>query len=324
LTRMLIAIGLLVVGPAFVTATSPTDGGSNGRSLLATREAQRTAAFVAARNAEIDASLAAYETRRSEEFAAARNAEIDASLAAYETRRSEEFAAARNAEIEISLANDEAQRSAIAFAEARNAEIEAAIAAYDSQRRTKLAKNRNAEIVSIAVYRALRRELETGSIDVDQKTTMQTPGPVSAQIAGADDCAAMADAARAIQFATATARVDEQYKPALDALAVIAKRCTGVSIEIHGHADASGPARANERLSERRAKSVAAYLIARGVDARRLVRIGHGEAAPIAPNDTPENRARNRRIEFTLKDDDSRSGPVGDSETPLLIPSGRS
>src|SRR3990170_2581541 len=192
---MLIAIGLLVVGPAFVTATSPTDGGSNGRSLLATREAQRTAAFVAARNAEIDASLAAYETRRSEEFAAARNAEIDASLAAYETRRSEEFAAARNAEIEISLANDEAQRSAIAFAEARNAEIEAAIAAYDSQRRTKLAKNRNAEIVSIAVYRALRRELETGSIDVDQKTTKQTPGPVSAQIAGADDCAAMADAA---------------------------------------------------------------------------------------------------------------------------------
>jgi outer membrane protein OmpA-like peptidoglycan-associated protein len=73
-------------------------------------------------------------------------------------------------------------------------------------------------------------------------------------------------------------------------------------IEIHGHTDASGSQKANQRLSERRARAVAGYLIDKGVDAGRLHPIAHGSTAPIAANDSSINRALNRRIEFTLTD----------------------
>ena len=71
-----------------------------------------------------------------------------------------------------------------------------------------------------------------------------------------------------------------------------------VEIEIRGYTDAVGSAATNLDLSQRRADSVMDYLINRGIDFNRLRAIGYGEANPIAPNDTPEGRAQNRRIEF--------------------------
>ena len=66
-----------------------------------------------------------------------------------------------------------------------------------------------------------------------------------------------------------------------------------------GHTDARGNDTNNLRLSEARAKSVLRYLVDRGVEEERLDARGYGEERPIAPNDTPANLARNRRIEFT-------------------------
>jgi OmpA-OmpF porin, OOP family len=72
-------------------------------------------------------------------------------------------------------------------------------------------------------------------------------------------------------------------------------------VEIEGHTDAEGLTERNKALSERRAQSVRAYLISAGVPEARLEAIGYGELRPIAPNDTAESRAINRRIEFTVK-----------------------
>jgi OOP family OmpA-OmpF porin len=105
-----------------------------------------------------------------------------------------------------------------------------------------------------------------------------------------------------VRFANSSIEIDEDAKPTLDELATLAERCPGSHIEIHGHTDASGSKQANLRLSERRAEVVAAYLVAAGIDTRRLEIIAHGAAHPILPNTTPEFRARNRRIEFTIKD----------------------
>ena len=72
------------------------------------------------------------------------------------------------------------------------------------------------------------------------------------------------------------------------------------SISLAGHTDATGPAAYNQGLSERRAKSVEAYLVSKGVDANLINAVGYGANQPIAPNDTRENRAKNRRVDITI------------------------
>ncbi len=69
-------------------------------------------------------------------------------------------------------------------------------------------------------------------------------------------------------------------------------------IEIRGHTDATGSAEANRALSQQRALAVRDALIRFGVAPSRITAIGYGEDYPIAPNDTPEGRARNRRVEL--------------------------
>jgi outer membrane protein OmpA-like peptidoglycan-associated protein len=71
-------------------------------------------------------------------------------------------------------------------------------------------------------------------------------------------------------------------------------------IRVEGHTDDRGAEKANLDLSQRRAQAVVAYLVRKGVAAARLEAAGFGEARPIAPNDTAENRGRNRRVEFVI------------------------
>ena len=73
-----------------------------------------------------------------------------------------------------------------------------------------------------------------------------------------------------------------------------------VDVSIGGHTDSDGSEENNLELSQARAESVMAYLIENGIDADRLTATGFGEGDPIASNDTPEGRAENRRIEFTI------------------------
>lgn len=71
-------------------------------------------------------------------------------------------------------------------------------------------------------------------------------------------------------------------------------------VQIDGHTDSTGPESYNQMLSEKRAKAIMEYLVNTvGVEASRLKAVGYGEARPGFPNDTKENRAQNRRVEFT-------------------------
>ncbi|MEM9613341.1 MAG: OmpA family protein [Actinomycetota bacterium] len=73
-----------------------------------------------------------------------------------------------------------------------------------------------------------------------------------------------------------------------------------VSLEIQGHTDAIGAASLNQRLGQRRADAVRAYLIEAGIDGDRLTAVGIGEVDPVASNDTEAGREANRRIEFVI------------------------
>ncbi|CRL48491.1 MULTISPECIES: OmpA family protein [Pseudomonas] len=73
-----------------------------------------------------------------------------------------------------------------------------------------------------------------------------------------------------------------------------------VSIKVVGHTDSVGSDAYNQMLSERRATSVAAYLMNQGLDPNKLTSEGKGESEPIADNATDEGRAKNRRVELHI------------------------
>ena len=71
-----------------------------------------------------------------------------------------------------------------------------------------------------------------------------------------------------------------------------------LNIEIQGYTDSTGEEDYNVQLSQRRAESVMSYLVSRGIDPDRLTAKGYGSVNPVASNDTPQGRAKNRRVEF--------------------------
>ncbi len=78
----------------------------------------------------------------------------------------------------------------------------------------------------------------------------------------------------------------------------IMKNHPDLKFSVEGHTDNTGNAASNQTLSEARAKAVCDKLQQMGIDATRLSAKGHGMNKPIDTNDTPEGRARNRRVEF--------------------------
>jgi outer membrane protein OmpA-like peptidoglycan-associated protein len=87
----------------------------------------------------------------------------------------------------------------------------------------------------------------------------------------------------------------------LDAVVDIMKQNPDIrKVRVEGHCDAKGSDAYNIKLSQRRSNAVRDYLIAHGIEADRLVAVGYGESRPVADNGTAEGRARNRRVEFTI------------------------
>ena len=86
----------------------------------------------------------------------------------------------------------------------------------------------------------------------------------------------------------------------LNEIAAAANRCSSFNITIGGHTDSIGNEAYNQRLSEARAATVRNYLTEQQVEADRLIAKGFGETQPQATNATPEGRAQNRRITFTV------------------------
>lgn len=75
---------------------------------------------------------------------------------------------------------------------------------------------------------------------------------------------------------------------------------------VEGHTDDRGPAAFNTDLSQRRAKSVVAWLVAHGLDAKRFEATGLGPSRPVSPNDTDEHRQLNRRVEIHITNMEGR------------------
>ncbi len=101
-------------------------------------------------------------------------------------------------------------------------------------------------------------------------------------------------------FDTNSAKLKPSSHPDLDAYVDFLTNNPNQKVTITGHTDSRGEASYNQQLSEKRANTVKAYLVNKGIDASRMETHGAGETQPIADNKTRDGRAQNRRVEVEL------------------------
>jgi outer membrane protein OmpA-like peptidoglycan-associated protein len=108
-----------------------------------------------------------------------------------------------------------------------------------------------------------------------------------------------------ISFDTNRYEIKPDFRAVLDQFATSLQENPGTRVTIIGHTDSTGSDAVNNPLSVNRAASTRDYLSARGVSMTRISIDGRGSREPIAANDTPANRARNRRVEIFVAEPDT-------------------
>ncbi len=108
-------------------------------------------------------------------------------------------------------------------------------------------------------------------------------------------------AAQQIQFATGSARLVPTSFKAIDEVVALLQQDSLLLLTIEGHTDNTGQPAANQLLSEQRAQTVYAYLVAHSISRNRLVAHGYGQTRPVTTNDTAAGRQQNRRVVLILR-----------------------
>ena len=103
-----------------------------------------------------------------------------------------------------------------------------------------------------------------------------------------------------INFETGKADLKPESNEELDRLVSLLEGNQTIKVEISAHTDDVGNDDSNLKLSEKRAKTVVDYLTTKGIKAERMTAKGYGETQPLGANDTDENKAKNRRVQFKI------------------------
>ncbi|MBF0528634.1 MAG: flagellar motor protein MotB [Deltaproteobacteria bacterium] len=132
--------------------------------------------------------------------------------------------------------------------------------------------------------------------------TKETGQPISISVDGANVILRVEGQAL---FASGEAKLDPQALPVLDEIIKTIKNNPLYRVNIKGHTDnipiSTPQIPSNWELSAIRSTTVLRYLLSKGVSPNRLTATGYADLLPVAPNDTLENRAKNRRVEFVLE-----------------------
>lgn len=106
---------------------------------------------------------------------------------------------------------------------------------------------------------------------------------------------------KTVNFQTSFSDLSNLDKEKLNYAISIMAGCPNVKLVVEGHTDSRGSEMVNQQLSEKRAKSVMAYIVSRGINPSRIRTFGYGENQPIASNETTAGRAMNRRVTISFQ-----------------------
>jgi outer membrane protein OmpA-like peptidoglycan-associated protein len=209
----------------------------------------------------------------------AENARLEADQARMMSQATAEDAERARMEAESAMTREE--QSALSARRAREEADQAKALAESSALAASLAK-KEANLASEQAQ-SLRRQLENLQLRQTESGVVVTLGDVL--------------------FETGQTELKQEAQSSLVEVVDLLQSEPGKKIRIEGHTDGVGEASANLKLSQARAESVLATLVSLGVDASRVSTVGMGEDFPIATNDTPEGRSKNRRVDVILLDD---------------------
>ncbi len=103
-----------------------------------------------------------------------------------------------------------------------------------------------------------------------------------------------------VEFKYGTNSLTYQGKNTVDKVLKFLKKYPNIKVEIGGHTDSDGLRKSNKILSQKRADFIQAYFIDNDIQSSRLTSVGYGETQNIVPNDSLENKQKNRRVEFKI------------------------
>jgi len=147
-------------------------------------------------------------------------------------------------------------------------------------------------------------------LDKQQEELKQVPGMQSVQV---DEKAQTINAALQILFNVNSDVINSSEAKKLDDLAAVFAKYPENILVIEGHTDNDGSDEYNQKLSEKRAKSVENFLRGKHINIASLSSVGYGESRPIASNDTSAGKSANRRVELKISVDSSKV-PVEESK----------
>ena len=111
-----------------------------------------------------------------------------------------------------------------------------------------------------------------------------------------------------LSFPSGKSDIESEYYPLLTRVQDAIKKFPNSKVTIEGHTDSQGSVESNQTLSENRAKAVAEYLMANMGVALPINSQGYGDSRPVASNETPEGRAKNRRIDVVITPEWAKTG----------------
>src|SRR5690349_18496863 len=250
------------------------------------------------REAKARAEAAAEAQRRLEAEQARKQAEA-AQAEALRMKQEAEKAAAEAARQKAEA--DQARAAALAQQQAAEAEAQkaasekaAARAAAEQAARDKAAAEADAEKARQAAAQAEEEKAQLRAQLLSQlNSILQTRDSARGLIVNMSD----------VLFDTGSFTLKPGAREKLAKISGIVLAHPGLNLQIEGHTDSVGSDEFNQQLSERRAGSVRDFLAEQGVPVSTITARGLGKTQPVATNDTPEGRQRNRRVELVLNGD---------------------
>jgi len=290
--------------------------GAAAREVVVTAEEARVMAVKQKAEDDAQAKIAA-DKKAAEE----REAKARADAAAEAQRRLEAEQARKQAEAaqaEALRMKQEAERAAAEAARQKAEADQARAAAFAQQQAAEAEAQKAASEKAAAQAAAEQAARDKAAAEADAEKARQAAAEAEAEkaqlraqlLAQLNSILQTRDSARGlivnmsdVLFDTGSFTLKPGAREKLAKISGILLAHSGLTLQIEGHTDSVGGDEFNQQLSERRADSVRDFLAEQGVPGSSITARGFGKTQPVAPNDTPEGRQRNRRVELVVNGD---------------------